>query len=675
MLSVEQIGEYLRVAGYPDGSDWWMPLPHGRAEFSYGVAGSTHAWYSERGGRVYILDALSRRQLAKVQLEGYSPTGGVLTPPLTVSRDGRRLYALQWPSAIGQDQGRVHVIDVSAGAVVAVHGPLPARLAGRPLERPDGRLLLPTSRQSLVLLDLTTGEWSESAVPGPPGAGNFWTNGSPDGRYWIRFDPAALPVHETAPSFLERLRGEKKTERRYGLTLQIWEAFPLRFLRKTVAAWLTIKEMPNETGPARARQSPPVLPSRSAIWDAVAAARAAGTGPFDPPPPRSVYPPALAAHDAAWEAVEKNLTSLQGWIRFAAWQPDGDAFWVSTNGFLSCVGVDGAVSPRLYTERFGLESGTWLPVAARWREVEPLAKRTARVVYQSGSATFDGAPNANPYTPYGIPSTRDRWQPSDAVARERAAYKRLEALREERRRVVIPFDGWSEAGCVAAIDALTKEVNEDFPRRAVNHEMRIVFASANGEVGEERFFSEVPARFPGVTPAIRRLIDRYCDVAERNDYLFSRGDEGIGIFAWAVKSLGVLDRSALPTLRRYGVFVDVEHEYYFAGTTVPAVIKAHGWTDDVVDFVFWVLAWNYYNTLDHYGQVWSAWGLRDAVVQREPRALARHVAADLAEAIRMKDDPGRYGIGGLDKLAKEIPQPHEPWAVEFFDELERMAQP
>ena len=71
---------------------------------------------------------------------------------------------------------------------------------------------------------------------------------------------------------------------------------------------------------------------------------------------------------------------------------------------------------------------------------------------------------------------------------ERAAYKQLEALREERRRIVIPFDGWSEADCVAAIDALTKQVNEDFPRRAVNREMRIVFASANGEVGEERFF-------------------------------------------------------------------------------------------------------------------------------------------------------------------------------------------
>jgi hypothetical protein len=225
---------------------------------------------------------------------------------------------------------------------------------------------------------------------------------------------------------------------------------------------------------------------------------------------------------------------------------------------------------------------------------------------------------------------------------------------------------------VAAIDALTKEVNEDFPRRAVNHEMRIVFASGDGEVGEERFFSEVAGRFPGAAPAIRRLIDRYCDVTERNDYLFSRGDEGIGIFAWAVRSLGVLDRSALPTLRRYGVFVDVEHEYYFAGTTVPAVLKAHGWTDDVVDFVFWVLAWNFYNTLDDYGKVWGGWGLRDAVIDREPRAFARHIAAELAETIRMKDDPGRYGIASLDKLAKQIPHPHEPWAAGFFEELERI---
>jgi hypothetical protein len=155
--------------------------------------------------------------------------------------------------------------------------------------------------------------------------------------------------------------------------------------------------------------------------------------------------------------------------------------------------------------------------------------------------------------------------------------------------------------------------------------------------------------------------------------MFSRGEDGSGIFASAVKALGVLESAALPTLERYGIFVDPEHEYYFAGTTVRAIIKAHGWTDAVVDFVFWVLVWNYYNTLDHYGTVWREWGLRDAVVGREPRAFARHIAGHLDDTIRMKDDPGRYGTGGLDKLAKDIPQPHEPWAAAFFDELQRLS--
>ena len=675
MLTVEQFGEYLRVAGYPDGSDWWVAMADvHHYERWYGLAGPEHVWYGERDGRLHILHAPSRRRVATLQPEGFSPMHN-LPAPVVASRDGRRLYFMQWLGPSAHGMGRLHVIDISTGAVTAVYGPMPAQFSLRPVERPDGRLLVPTIRQSLVLLDPISGEWTESAVPNAPGAGNFWSDSSPDGRYWVRLDPAALPVHETTPGFFERLRGETKTERRYGLTLQIWEAFPLRFLRKTVAAWLTVKEMPDEARLLPPQPKPAALPSRTAVWDAVAALRATDAGPSASPPPRSAYPPALGADPAAWEVVEKNLARLQGWIRCAGWQPDANAFWASTNGFLTCVGVDGRVSPRLYTERWGLESGTVLPVAARWQQVVPLERRTARVIYSFGTAIFDGAPSTSLYAPQAIPAARDHWQPAadDPAAPQRAAaQKRLEALRDQRRRIVIPFAGWSEAGVVAAIDALTKEVNGDLPRRAVDGEIRIVFASDDGDVEEERFFSEVEARFPGAAPAVRRLIERYCEVAERNDFLFSRGEEGIGVFASAVKTLGVLDGSARPTLQRYGMFVDPEHEYYFAGTTVPAVIKAHGWTNDVVDFVFWVLVWNYYNTLDDYGKVWREWGLRDAVVGREPRAFARHIAADLAEAIRMKDDPGRYGTGALDKLAKHIPQPHEPWAAAFFEELERI---
>jgi hypothetical protein len=110
-----------------------------------------------------------------------------------------------------------------------------------------------------------------------------------------------------------------------------------------------------------------------------------------------------------------------------------------------------------------------------------------------------------------------------------------------------------------------------------------------------------------------------------------------------------------------------------AGTTAPDVIRAHGWTADVLDFAFWVLVRNDYNTLQDYGHVWDAWGLRDAAVQREPRALTRHLVSALADLIAWKDDPGRDVIGAFDQLATQIPQPHEPWAAAFFDELERIA--
>ena len=680
MLTVEQFGAYLRIAGYADGTDWWVQLDGRGVLFGYGVVGPEHVWYGERDGRVHVLYTPSRRESATVQLPDVSEWSA-RSMRVLVSRDERRLYFIEWAGPGAPAQGRVHVVDVAAGALVAVLGGLPVLNPVGPLEHPDGQLLLPTIRQSLVLLDAATGSWEESAGPGHPGAANF-QSGSPDGRYWIRSDFRAFPVHESTPSFLDRLLGNKKqVERRYGVTVQIWEAFPLRFVRRVVAAWLTVEELPDETHLAHSdpRARPTGLRSRRAMWDAVATAMATtGADPLGAPPPRSAYPPAVANDDVAWAIVERNLTALAGGAaaRVAGWQPDGEAFWVSSNGFLSCVGVDGTTSARLYTERLGLRGGTVRPTAASWRELVPLPGRKARVVYDKGEALFDGAPSGAPHAPLAIPATRDRWQtaPADAAARDRAAaYQRLAALEEERRRIVIPLAGWTEASFVMAIEALTREVDAELPKRAGGSELHIVFAANGEEVSEERFFTEAGARFPGVALAIRRLIDRYCDVAEGNDFLFSRGEEGIGIFAWAVKTLGVLDRSALPTLRRYGVFVDAEHEYYFAGTTVPAVIEAHGWTDDVVDFVFWVLVRNYYNTLQDYGKVWREWGLRDAVVHREPRAFARHLASALSEIFRQVDDPGQYGSGGLDQLARQIPQPHEPWAQAFFGELERIA--
>jgi len=75
-----------------------------------GLAGPEHVWYGERDGRLHILHAPSRRRVATLQLEGFSPIH-IAPVPLIASRDGRRLYYLQWLGPSAHGMGRVHVID------------------------------------------------------------------------------------------------------------------------------------------------------------------------------------------------------------------------------------------------------------------------------------------------------------------------------------------------------------------------------------------------------------------------------------------------------------------------------------------------------------------------------------------------------------------------------------
>jgi hypothetical protein len=669
VLNVEQISNYLRVTGYVDGSDWLF-LPTHQANAGFGMAGPHHIWACDRAGRLELFDAQARRHCASVELGQLIAS---VPLPLAVGRDGRTLFILH---GVSPAESRLKIIDIATGAIEAEHTGLPGLMLWPPLECPDGRLLLAQRHASLILLDPATGTRDESQLAGTAPLG--FLGASPDGRYWIRFDQASLPIHDESPGLIGRLFKKGDPERRYGLTVQIWEAFPLTFRQRTVVAWLTAKELPDESHLPHMKNKPAAITSRRVLWDTIAATAAANAdAPTDGAPPRSAYPPAVANDAAAWKVIEENLAALaRDVVRLVGWQPDETAFWVNTHNFLSCVGLDNTVSPRLYTERRGLTPGTVRPVAMRFREVVPLADRKARVTYDNGAATFDGAPSKVPERTVAIPLDRDDWHPrggpADPDERARsAAYRRVEELKARRREVVVSFAGWSEAECLHAIDALTNLVADgEVHRRAIDRKVQILFDLGGERIPESRFFREVGARFPGAAPAICRLIERFADASGGHDFLFD-DEQGNGVLADAVKAVGTLDRSSLPTLKRYGLLVDAEHEYFFAGTTVPAIITAHGWTDDVVDFVFWVLVRNYYNTLQEYGPVWESWGLREAVVRRDPRVFARHLVSELADIIRWVDDPGRYGSAGLEKLAKEIPQPHEPWAQAFFDELSR----
>ena len=509
---------------------------------------------------------------------------------------------------------------------------------------------------------------------------------SPDGRHAVRKDITRVAVDDTpilVPGPQPRgLFGRGRTapagvvERRYGLCYQVWEVDPATFVGRVVVAWLSVEDMPDAMGYFRGGDRRVALAQRQAYWDAIAwTLLEHGGGPEDDAPPPTAYPAWFQADDRLVRAAVDDLDTLaDGWADFAGWQPDGQAFWVRTNGFFTCVGLDGTASPRLWLERKGIMANTWVPCAEYSHHLEALPGRRARETFDDGAAILDGSPSVEVMHPAVIPVERDGWVP--AVAPTQAGPASLagppagppvgDPVGERTNRITLPVPAWTVTGVTAAIDALTAEMTPDLARRAEDCEIELRFRAEGLLLAEDEFFDRVGVELPDALPALRRLVETASDAMARSHFLYSDSAEGVGLLSRAVRWLGVLDTSTLPTLMAYGSVVDREHEHTFAAETFPGIVRVHGWTDETIDFGFWVLIRNFFNGLQDFDEVWSGLHLRGAITQRDPVAVAYRVVDlnrdDLTS--RRYAVPGRPG--GLEQLAADIPQPHEPWAVAFF---------
>jgi hypothetical protein len=253
---------------------------------------------------------------------------------------------------------------------------------------------------------------------------------------------------------------------------------------------------------------------------------------------------------------------------------------------------------------------------------------------------------------------------------------RVKALKSDARKVLVPLAEWSEAGAIAAIDALTAMAGPGFVDRAVDSEIAILFQMGGENITEQRFFTTVRERFPAAAPAIRRLIERYVGSHPRHVDVYSHPEDveqSIALLGPAVHALGVLDPNSLVTVRRYGMTVDLAHENYFTASTIPAIVAAHGWTEPVADFVIWVLLRGYGSGSLDYPKVWHMWGLEKAARRQTPEAFACRVMQEFVNLDGYDNDPGQHGASGMDRLAADLPKPHDAWLRAFFAELRRMA--
>lgn len=546
---------------------------------------------------------------------------------------------------------------------------------------------------------------------------------SPDGRHALRKDITRVavddvPIVATAPQ-PRGLFGRPKasapggTERRYGLCYQVWEVDPARFVGRVVVAWLSVEDMPDGMAYFRGADRGLALAQRQAYWDAIAWTMLEhGGGPEDDAPPPTAYPSWFQADDRLVHAAKDDLDTLaQRWADFAGWQPDGQAFWVRTNGFFSCVGLDGTASPRLWLQRKGLRANTWLPWAEHSDHLEALPGRQARETFDDGAAILDGTPSVEVMHPAMIPVERDGWvpaipsphaPPTHAPSAHAPSTHALSAHalsahgptsqappagdappswppaatapaaqdgpppREPSHRITIAVRSWTVAGVTEAVDALTAQMTPDLAGRAEDSAIELRFAVDGRLLAEDEFFDRVGLEVPDALPALRRLVEAAADAMARSEFLYSDSAQGVGLLSRAVRWLGVLDTRTLPTVVSYGRVVDAEHEHTFVGETVPGIVRVHGWTDETIDFGFWVLIRNFCNGLQDFDEMWSDWHLRGALSQRDPVAVARRVV----QLNRDDITSGRYRVqgrpGGLEQLATDIPQPHDAWAVAFF---------
>lgn len=555
---------------------------------------------------------------------------------------------------------------------------------------------------------------------------------SPCGTYWLRLDHTHFPVVE------RREPGDAGPRRYYGLTVQIWSAFPLRFERRVVVAWLKAEDLPDEThildvrllaaakerlnAQKREPVAPPTsglvgrlfgrkgtsapaadpdavhlaalaqsAPARDRIYTAISQAlHRPGADPEADFPRREAFG-IVTTDDDLWQAVNKNIAEL---FRHAlgtvvGWDAE-DAIWLDRLGHLICVGMDGTVSPQLWFERAGLQHmmkpfpklpGALEVVPGRKLRAVRLPNGTPSHVAQfpdeaGGCLIVDGAPVEPRYAPLRIARQADGWEGPQSIPvhwlNEATDYKDVDQYRRTRSTITIPLVSLDPAGRTAAIDAYRDLLDHSFFERATDSSIKVRFKFGKATMSERQFFMDIkPDDREWAFAPLHALVARYAELKGPTlDTTYQADPEDGSLLAQAVHRLGEMDARSLAVLVAYGEGIDGGHEYYFAGDTLPAVVAAHGWTDDVIGFVAWAHAFNYYNTYDVPTTIWQTIGLGKALKQRPAEAASEFLYAQLAPFVAA----GRLQWTNFECLRDRLGADMDAWEQDFFNQLTSLVE-
>ncbi|MEM7667407.1 MAG: hypothetical protein AAF250_16275, partial [Pseudomonadota bacterium] len=460
----------LSVVRADDDGEGWV-VSGGRFEGLFG-SDKTRLWQFMADGTLRFADLTARKFYDQLKIGLDAPEKA------SVYSGNNRLWIVPHDKA----QGSAFAIDLESAEIAASISGVSARQFGLGRVTQNGSLVCQKIARiddvvydQFYHVDAETLEVSESRVAcrKAPDTTNYihFFDASPCGTYWLRIDHTHFPMVEYADTPGGRPR------KYFGLTLQVWSGWPLKFEKRIVVAWLKAENLPDQTfipdiGAVKElnqqlkveaeaqRKSSFGFTSRLFGRKSTSSAKgdpdqrwlaamaedamprepvyvAMSTGMHCPDADPEADLPGRkefgdAAHDdELWRAVTTNMGYVfQNALRHSACWEGEEIVWFDRVGHLICVGMDGAVSPQIWYERAGMQRMV-VPFPNLPGRIEMMEGRRLHAVKlpsnpnlpswskieqtEGGSLIVDGSPTEPRYEPVCVSKDVDGWLGPESI--------------------------------------------------------------------------------------------------------------------------------------------------------------------------------------------------------------------------------------------------------------------
>ena len=695
-LTVERVADGVYCASDPS-KEWFLSTGKGRPP-RFGICNDDVFFcYNDQGFlEIYSHSAQSRISNTFV---GHSHRSSGVERPLDswikLSPDNRNILIFQ--NSNEPFARKLTVVDVANGQIVAFHDNLPAGSIWDSRIDPDGSII--TSVRGVYQGDIPTrqrldqgGEikvglmkvhpqkgMTDLEVISAPDFGEF-SAPSKTGRFWLRADPTTIPMRTFKTPVQKRKLFGKKTEDKtyFGSTVQLWQSFPLKFIRTLTIDWCERSLMPDsgrQGSTARKRENLGLKPAHGDLFERLSALlNSANLGPLETLPHDVIennfqdvwnevedytYPCPILSYSGRYKNKSTHYRQLQ-WV-------EDEGFYTGT----SFVHVDGKTSPKLF-----------LADALKDPELPPIGQNLKA---QNVSHLPDGTIRINCYDSDDFVTIDPRHleldmpirqiKENEIIARgklDKTPQKdRAEGAKkflEERMTFTVPLDSLQSKDCIAAITHLTEQLSDDLAARAFEKRIKIVFKHGRKNITEGAFFEHVQKNCSEAVPALRALIRRHNAVTGEWDHLYSDKSDGREFLGAAAHALGCLDPNSMAEMRLFAERIDASHQYDFCRETLPAIIKAHGLTTQVMELLIWVMLFRSGNAVSP-EVIWNNFGLGDALKSEmsfdNANALFKEVMASETDNSIEELAAGDF----MGSVAERLKKQNDPWTLKFLNAI------